>query len=88
MIQIKLIVHSCIPWDKQNIGEKAGGGGGGGGPISPVGLFRALGAAGEEEDWCVRSIDDRDLTERGLARGDTTPTHNTSVFACCESGVW
>ena len=51
---------------------------------SPVGLLRACWAAGEEEDWCVRSIEDRDLAERGLVMGDITPTHHTHVSVCCE----
>lgn len=45
--------------------------------VPAVGVLSAAVAAGEEADWWVRSSDDRDLTERGLARGDVTPADRT-----------
>ena len=41
--------------------------------LPAVGFLRAAWAAGEEADWWVRSAEDMDFTDRGLAEGDDAP---------------
>jgi len=52
--------------------------------VVPWGLLRALWAEGEEADWWVRSTEDRDLADRGLARGDITPVQEPNRCAGTE----
>ena len=44
----------------------------------------ALWAEGEEADWWVNSTEDRDLADRGLARGDITPVQKPNNCAGTE----